>query len=110
MADGKFSVGQIGATFILKVEEDTLSGHVGYDVTQAEVSDIEMVFEKPDRSHTRIGPFTATVRGGTTDEIEFKTTDSTFLDIDGEWKYRGEITTTNGDTFDTLFGTAEVVA
>jgi len=109
MADGKFAVGQIGATFILKVEEDTLSGHLGYDVTQAEVSDLEMIFEKPDRTRTILGPFTASIRGGTTDEIEFITTDNLFLDIDGEWKYRGLITTTSGDTFPTRFARAEVV-
>ena len=107
MADGKFVTGQIGAKFILKVEEDTLSGHAGYDVTQAEVSDIDMVFETPDR-RTK-GPFTATIRSATTDEIEFLTTDSDFLDVDGNWRYRGLITTTDGNTLPTKFASTEVI-
>ena len=95
MADGKFAVGQIGAKFIVKWEEDTLSGHIGFDITQAEVSDIEHVFTTPDKRTKKV---TATIRAGTTDESESVTTDANFLDVDGPWKYRGLITTTSGDT------------
>ncbi len=108
MADGKFSVGQIGANFIVRVEEDTLTGHVGYDVTQAEVSTIQIVFTTPDRP-PREKTVTAAVRGGTTDEIEFATTDATHLDVDGTWKYRAFITTTDGDTFKTLNASEQVI-
>ena len=107
MADGKFAVGQIGAKFIVKWEEDTLSGHVGYDITQAEVSDIEHVFTTPDK---RIKKVPATVRGGTTDESESITTDTLFLDVDGPWKIRGLITTTDGDTLPTKKATEQVIA
>jgi len=109
MADGKFAINQKGAAFILKVEEDTLSGHVGYDLTQAAVSDIEMFLRKPDRARTIVGPFTATIRTGTTDEMQFVTTDTSFLDIDGVWEYRGLITETDGDTLPTRWAKAEVI-
>jgi len=106
MADGKFAVGQIGAKFIVKWEEDTLSGHVGYDITQAEVSDIEHVFTTPDKRTKKVP---ATIRGGTTDESESVTTDALFLDVDGPWKIRGLITTTSGDTLPTKFATEQVI-
>jgi len=107
MADGKFVSGQIGAKFIIKVEEDTIAGHVGYDLTQAEVSTIKMEFRTPDRRMK--GPHTATIRAGTTDEMEFTTTDATFLDINGEWQYRGVITTTDGNDFKTLYASEQVL-
>ena len=107
MADGKFTVGQIGAKFIVKVEEDTLTGHLAYNVTQAEVSALKILFKTPDR-RTK-GPYTAIVRPGTTDEVQFTTTDALLIDIDGEWKYRAEITTTSGDTMKTLFASEQVV-
>jgi len=107
MAHGKFYVGQVGARFIIRVEEDTLSGHLSYDLTQAEVSTIGMEFKSPDR---RIkGPYTSTIRSGTSDEMEFTTTDANLLDIDGVWKYRGVITTTDSDTYKTLYAKEQVV-
>lgn len=108
MAHGKFVVGQVGATFRLKVEEDVVgSGDIPFDLTGAEVSDIDMLFNTPDGRSK--GPFPATIVSGTTDEMEFKTTDSSFLDIDGQWRYRGIITTTNGDTPPTNFATEQVI-
>jgi len=107
MAHGKFHVGQVGARFIIRVEEDTLSGHSPYDLTQAEVSTIKMEFKSPDRRLK--GPFTSTIRVGTSDEMEFTTTDANLLDVDGEWKYRGVINTTDGDTYKTLFAEEQVV-
>jgi len=106
MADGKFAQGQIGAKFIVKWEEDTLSGHIGYDVTQAEVSDIEHIFDTPDK---RTKTVTATIRGGTTDETESVTSTTDFLDTDGPWKYRGKITTTDGSTLLTKKATEQVI-
>jgi hypothetical protein len=106
MADGKFVVGQIGAKFIIKVEEDNLGTHIGYDVTQPEVDTIQMKFKTPDK---RIKTVTATIVPATTDEIQFITTDSTFLDIDGTWRYRGFITTTDGDTLPTLWAKEQVI-
>lgn len=107
MADGKFTSGQIGAKFIIKVEEDTITGHISYNLYQAEVSTIKMEFKTPDR---RIkGPHTATIKAGTSDEMEFITTDANFLDINGEWQYRGVITTTDGNNFRTLYASEQVL-
>jgi len=93
MADGKFAVGQIGAKFTLKVEEDTIaSGHIPFDLNGAEVSDVDMVFKTPDRPH-RLKTVVGTVNPAATDEVDFTTTDSTFLDVDGVWMYRAIINT-----------------
>jgi len=109
MADGKFVVGQIGARFVLKVEEDTIaSGHIPFDLNGAEVSDVDMVFKTPDRPH-RLKTVTGTVVPTATDEVEFITTDALFLDVDGVWRYRALITTTDGDTFPTKFASEQVI-
>lgn len=106
MADGKFVVGQVGAKFIIKVEEDNLGTHIGYDVTQPEVNTLQMVFKDPKKNLKTV---TATVVPATTDEIQFVTTDSTFLDLDGLWRYRALITTTDGDTLPTLWAKEQVI-
>ncbi len=108
MAHGKFVVGQVGAVFRLQIEEDVVgSGDVPFDLTGAEVSDFDMLFITPDE-RTK-GPFPAGLVSGTTDEMEFTTTDSDFLDIDGQWRYRGIINTTDGDTHPTKFATEQVI-
>ena len=108
MAHGKFVVGQVGAVFRLQIEEDIVgSGDVPFDLTGAEVSDFDMSFITPD-GRTK-GPFPASLVSGTTDEMEFTTTDSDFLDIDGQWQYRGIVNTTDGATPATDFAKEQVI-
>ena len=107
MAHGKFVVGQTGATWRLQVEEDVVgSGHQPFDLTDALISDLEMLFVTPDGREK--GPFPATIVSGTSDEMEFASNLDTFLDIDGQWQYRGQIITSDGDDIFTSFATEQV--